>query len=161
MSRPRTQGEVDVVQLAKGRSHCTPIGRLRRDTWDVRSEPHRPLLVQQKGSPVQGAQRAGNLTQVRLQKFQQLMLPGQAVEIERRMFHVEDDRPITLQKEDIVRIATFEPLDGNWRWKTVLLADCPQQIYGRARGVSRWPHPVSVSWTRPLRLAHSPASVCR
>lgn len=161
MSRPRTQVELDIVQPAKGRSHCTPIGRLRRSTWNIRSEPHRTLLVQQKGSPVQGAQGAGNLAQVRFQKIQQLMLPGQAVEIEWWMLHVEHDRPVALQQEDIVCIATFEPLDGNRCWKTVPVADRPQQICGRAREVSRWAHPASVSENHPLRLAHSPASACR
>src|SRR5688500_19249597 len=110
MSRSRPHVELNVVQPAKGRSHGTPIARFRRNTWSVRSKPQRALSVQQKSSPVQGAQRAGNLAQVRSQKLQQLMLPEQAFQIERRMLHMEDHRPIASQKEDIVCIAACEPL---------------------------------------------------
>jgi hypothetical protein len=50
---------------------------------------------------------------VRSQKLQQLMLPGQAFQIEWRMLHMEDHRPIASQKEDIVCIAAFESLHGD------------------------------------------------
>ena len=99
------------MQPAEGRCDCTPIGRFRWHPWEVWGKPHRPLLVQQKSSAVESAQRFRNLRQVRSEKIQQLMLPGQALEIHRRMLHVQDHWAVTLQQKDIVGITTGKRLD--------------------------------------------------
>jgi hypothetical protein len=72
---PGSYVELDCVQPTEGRRDCTPIGRPRWHTWEVWGEPHRPLLMQQKGSAVKSAQRFRSLRQARSEKIQQLMLP--------------------------------------------------------------------------------------
>jgi hypothetical protein len=38
------------------------------------------------------------------------MLPGQAVEVDRRMLDVQNDGPLTIQEEDVVRVASRKSL---------------------------------------------------
>jgi len=105
----RTYVELDTVQTTEGRRDRAPIGRSRRTPWNVGGQPDRPLVVNQEGPTIEGPQRRGNLGQVKCKKMQQLMLPRQALQIERRMLDMKHHRPFTLQEEDLVGVAAGEP----------------------------------------------------
>lgn len=73
------------------------------------------------------------------------MFPGQAAEIDRRMLDVHDDRPLAIQKEDVVRIASRQSLRRQRRFEAVRRRNGSQQICWRTCNLSRTAHCVSFS----------------
>jgi hypothetical protein len=72
------------------------------------------------------------------------MLRSQAVEVERRVLDVQDDRPFSLQKKDVVRVTPGEFPGLKPRCETVRLGNGRQEIC-RACSGSGTAHLVSFS----------------
>jgi hypothetical protein len=121
------------------------VNRLRRVTGQIARQPDRLVVVQQKGSALKGWNRGGNRGKSIAQKLQQVVLPGQTVDVEWRMLYMQDDGLLTLQKENVVCVATGESPGMKRRLQAVRMGNRRHELCWHALPVSRTAHPASLS----------------
>ena len=70
----------------------------------------------------------------------QAVLPGQAVQINRRMLDVQNDRRAGFDQEDIVGVAAAQRSRGNRTVQAISLLNNAQQLDGRTRRITTSGH---------------------